>query len=172
MGGLPLPLMTESEKVLLKICFDATSCEHRACEPLKQHGLCNHWFFMRWPASTTTQPSKMLRVLREQLGEREFRYCAALTEQGVFEVLVRFNYGVFPGQATPYLVPKSGTWKFDVSQCEAWPLDCCRDAFDADARLWVRRLTDGDGRFIFGDKALPHDLLSEVRAAGGSVVEA
>lgn len=54
----------------------------------------------------------------------------------------------------------------------AWPLDCCRDAFDADNRLWLRRLTEGGGSFVSGDKALLHDLLSDVRAAGGSVAEA
>lgn len=115
MGCLPLPLMMGGLCSRSVLTLPPPHTGH--VSSLKQHGLCNHLLFMQWPASTTTQPSKMLRVLREQLAGREFRHGAALTDQGVFEGLIRFGNGVFPEKATPYLVLKSGTSNFDVSQC-------------------------------------------------------
>ena len=38
----------------------------------------------------------------------------------------------------------------------------------ADTELWVRRLTDGSAKYIFGDKRIPYDLADEVRDFGGS----
>lgn len=111
-------------------------------------------------------PSKVLRVLRAQLGESEYRYCGAMTQQGVFEVALYFRRGQYMATRRN-LVPKSSAWWFDLSECKAWSLDCCWDALAVDTQLWARRLTETEGRFIFGDKRLPHDLLNEAKAVGG-----
>lgn len=114
-------------------------------------------------------PCKLLRVLREQLGDGEFRYCAALADhEGVYEILLRFERMEYPEGILPRLVPQTSSVWFNPSSCRAWPFDCCWDALLVDTELWLRRLTDSRRRFIFGDKRLPHDLVNEARALGGT----
>lgn len=150
-------------------CSTSTCCEHAACEPLKERALCRQWFCLRWESSSGAMPCKLLRVLQEQLGNSKFRYCAAFTDQeGIYDILLRFDRDGIPELILPRLVPQRSSVWFESSSCRAWSFDCCWDALLVDTQLWVRRLTDSKRSFIFGDKRLPHDLVNEARALGGT----
>ncbi len=149
-------------KVITTACFGTSCCKHPACEPLKQAALCREWYCLRWVSSVGALPSKMLCVLRERLANRAFRYCAALTDEGVYEVLLRLDESGFTG----LLVPGYNTAWFDASKCKAWPFECCWDALVIDTELWVRKLADDTGRFVFGDKTLPYDLAKQAKSLG------
>ena len=131
---------------------------------VKQHGLCQHWFFLRWVARRFTSPKDLLEGLNARLGARTYRYCAALTEHGVFEVILRFEKGGFP---TPRhdLVPSPVSTCFDATLSEAWTLDCCLRTLVPEAEFWRYRLQDRPGELIFGDKDLPQDFLNEAKTA-------
>lgn len=147
-------------------CFVPNTCTHSECESLKQSALSQHWFFFRWQASGFPVPSRMHRLLRVQLGNRDFRYCAALTKEGVFEVMLRFDKGQLPSRVRD-LVPVSRSSNFCADQSEAWTLDCCGYSLEADIQFWLHRLGGEAGTCILGDRNLPHVLLAEARAASG-----
>lgn len=151
-------------KVISTTCLGTSCCKHPACEPVKREALCRQWYCLRWVSSVGALPSKMLRVLRERLANCEFRYCAALTDAGVYEVLLLLDRRGCPG----LLVPDYSSAWFDAGKCKAWAFECCWDALVIDTELWIRRLADDSGRFVFGDKSLPHDLVKQAKALGGT----
>lgn len=112
-------------------------------------------------------PSDVAEGLRSYLENHKYRYCATMRDTGVYEVLLRLDSGEFLGRPG-YLLPfteESVNRLGDING--SWRLTCCCDTHQLNARLWVACMTDMEGRFIFGDKELPHQLLAEVRAAGG-----
>lgn len=149
-------------KVASTECLGTLCCKHPACEPLKREALCRQWYCLRWVSSVGALPSKMLRVLRERLANEAFRYCAALTNEGVYDVLLRLDRSNFTG----LLVLGYGCAWFDASRCKAWPFECCWDALLIDTKLWLRRLADDTGGYVFGDKTLPYDLVKQAKALG------
>lgn len=112
-------------------------------------------------------PSDVAEGLRSYLKDHKYRYCATMRDTGVFEVLLRLDAGEFLGRPG-YLLPfteDSVNRPGDING--SWRLTCCCDAHQLNARLWVACMTDTDGKFVFGDKELAHQLVGEVRAAGG-----
>lgn len=144
-------------------CY-APDCHHLACAPLRQCELSQHWFFFRWFATGFTTPAKMLRVLHNQLGNRTFRYYATLTDQRLYEVVLRFDrsqqrerrWAIVPSEASP---------NFDASASEAWNIDCCFHTLLPEVEFWAHRLGEKGGKYVFGDEDLLQDLLSEARMA-------
>lgn len=142
----------------------APVCEHAKCEILKQHGLCQHWFFLRWVSSDFTTPKDLVRSLHQRTGDMSFRFCGAVTREGVYEGILRFDKARFPARVTELLPPALPN-KFHHHRSVAWGLECCLDTVQPEAEFWHFRLQDRVGELVFGDRDLPQDFLTEVKAA-------
>lgn len=144
-------------------CFSPV-CRHASCATLKQRGLCQHWFFLRWVSSAFTTPKDLLQLVHQQVGDRPFRLCSVVTREGVYEAIVSFDKGQFPDCARK-LLPPAVMRNFNAGLSRSWTLDCCLNTLLPEAEFWHYRLQDRPGEFIFGDKDLPRDFLAEVKAA-------
>ncbi|KAL3965723.1 hypothetical protein ACCO45_000031 [Purpureocillium lilacinum] len=142
----------------------APACEHTSCAKLQQHGLSRHWFFLRWVSSGFTTPRDLLRLVHHGAGNMLFRICCARTREGVYEAVLRFDKAQFPKRARE-LMPPPLVENFVTDSCRAWTLDCCLNTLVPEAEFWQFRLQGGVGELVFGDKDLPQDLLTEVKAA-------
>lgn len=108
-------------------------------------------------------PSDMLRELRKQLGRRPFRYLAARSPTGVFDILVRVNPTPFSPLAAQ-LVPDSGESRFTGGDAnnQAWHLRCCRDALLHDVQVWQLAFRPAVDNVVFGDGELVRELVAEL----------
>ncbi|KJZ68777.1 hypothetical protein HIM_11834 [Hirsutella minnesotensis 3608] len=110
-------------------------------------------------------PSDMINELRKVLEKKDFRYCAALTHTGGFDILVQIK----PGGSltwTSRLTPSREHADFHPRESRAWELQCCWDALESDARVWWKCLRETDDKTVFGDRRLPYDLLDEMKVVG------
>lgn len=146
-------------------CGGTSCCTHPDCVPLKEHALCQRWFFLRWAPVTATMGSEILQELRQRMEQRNFRCCGAVTPTGIYEILVRVEPSELPLWAGN-LLPDPLSTLFHAGDCAAWHLQCCWDALEVDAEIWQKSMRDGEGRITFGDVGLVHDMVADVRAAG------
>ncbi|KAK4067503.1 hypothetical protein Purlil1_13849 [Purpureocillium lilacinum] len=154
------------EPEITQECVAGCCCGHAACAPLKGRALCRQWFFLRWVSSEPVMPSHMLHELGIRLGCRKFGFCAAKSGTGVFEVLLKVALDDDMPLWAAALVPRtleSSAWK---NESKAWHLQCCWDAMQWDVSDWTNALREREGKLIFGDMSLRHQLELDVRAAG------
>ncbi|KAL3954483.1 hypothetical protein ACCO45_010046 [Purpureocillium lilacinum] len=157
---------TDEEKI--EDCGNEICCIHKVCDPLRERALCRQWFFARWILKCPFLPGELPERLRTWLRGYEYRYSAAFRDARVYELLLKLDSGFHVGLRWDVLIQDE-----DVVDCQGeltghWALACCCDAHQINARFWVARMTEPEnGKFFFGDRHLPHQLLAEVDAAGG-----
>ena len=162
----PSPRVEETKPEPRRQCHGGHCCKHPACASLKEHALCQRWYFLRWVSSWAMMPSEILRELRERLEKREFRFYGTVTGTDVFSVLVRVELGCVPIWACD-LAPSAEVTNFSTRESGAWQLVCCWDALQWDVQHWLATVRETDEKTVFGDKRLPLDLVDDVRAVGG-----
>lgn len=145
-------------------CLHSPCCTHFACIPLREYAFCATWYFLRWVSSKPVMPSDMLLELRKRLGKRPFRYLAARSPTGVYDILVRVNPTPFSPWATQ-LLPDSVESHFPGgdTNSQAWHLRCCRDALLHDVQVWRLAFRPTVDNVVFGDEGLLPELVAELR---------